>query len=190
MANLDFITPQLATGGDLAAHNETAIHDLAEWQRLGITHVVDNRLEWSDEGFVAGHAPEIDYLHNGVDDAGQRMPDRWFDSGVSFTQQALRISGAKALVHCHMGINRGPSLAYAVLLAEGWDPIDAIDAIRSARPIAAMGYAEDALAWHHRRTGVSSSTRASDRGRMRAWRTANQIDVVRIIREVRANETV
>ena len=190
MANLNFITSQLATGGDLAANNDATIHDLEEWQRLGITHVIDNRLEWSDEGFVADRAPEIGYLHNGVDDAGQRMPDAWFNLGVSFAQRAMQLQASRVLVHCHMGINRGPSLAYAVLLAEGWDPIKAIDAIRSARPIAAMGYAEDALAWHHRRTFASSATRASDRRRMSDWRAANEIDVVRIIREVRANETV
>ncbi len=54
------------------------------------------------------------------------------------------------LVHCHMGINRGPSMAYACLLVLGWDPIEAMTAIRTARPIAAIGYAEDALDWHHR----------------------------------------
>ena len=87
-----------------------------------------------------------------------------------------------------MGINRGPSLAYAVLLAQGWDPIDALDAIRTARPIAAMGYAEDALAWHHRRTGASDFTRAADRRRLRAWRAADTLDVAATIRGIRAAE--
>jgi hypothetical protein len=80
-----------------------------------------------------------------------------------------------------MGINRGPSMAYAALLADGWD-VDAIAAIRSVREIAAVGYAEDALAWHHRRMGASLAQRSVDRQRLADWRTDNWIDVVRIIR--------
>lgn len=184
MANLNFITSQLATGGDLP-HDRT-VEALDEWRRLGITHVVDNRLEWSDVEFVASQAPEIRYLHNGVDDAGQRMPDAWFETGVGFVRSAIEVSGHKVLVHCHMGINRGPSLAYATLLALGWDLVEAIDAIRTARPIAGVGYAEDALDWHHRLHGTPLSRRHADCSRLEAWRAANQIDVRRIIRTIRA----
>lgn len=188
MANLDFVTTRLATGGDLPYGDAAALRDLREWQRLGITHVIDNRIEWSDEDFVADHAPEITYLHNGVDDAGQQMPDAWFDRGVSFALEALAQPDTKVLVHCHMGINRGPSLAYAILLASGDDPIDAIDALRIARPIAGVGYAEDALDWHHRRTDAPDATRASDRRRLAGWRRGHWIDIVRIIRSIREFE--
>jgi len=136
MPNLDFITDRLATGGDLPAPIEGALRDLQAWQDLGITHVVDNRLEYSDAEFVAEWAPDITYLHNGVDDAGQQMPDEWFDQGVDFVLDALAQPDTRVLVHCHMGINRGPSLAYASLLALGTDPVEAIDMVRSARPIA------------------------------------------------------
>ena len=44
-----------------------------------------------------------------------------------------------------MGINRGPSLGFAILLHWGWDPNEAITAIRDARPIANVWYAVDAL---------------------------------------------
>ena len=88
----------------------------------------------------------------------------------SFIQDALADPEAKVLVHCHMGINRGPSLAFAALLASGWDPVDAIDRIRQVRPIAAVGYAEDALAWHHRRAGTPASIRVDERRRLRQWR--------------------
>lgn len=188
MANLNFITPHLATGGDLPYDDEMARAALEEWQRLGITHVIDNRLEWSDEDLVADLAPEIRYLHNGVDDAGQQMPDHWFDRGVEFAAEALAAPKHRVLVHCHMGINRGPSLAYAILLSAAWDPIDAIDAVRTARPIAGLGYAEDALDWHHRRSHTPASQRRIDHIRLEEWRQANWIDVVRIIRQIRAAE--
>lgn len=186
MPNMHFVTDRLATGGDLPYGREEP--ELAEWRGLGITHVVDNRLEWNDEDLVAEFAPEIAYLHNGVDDAGGHLPDRWYDDGVAWVRAALDDPSAKVLVHCHMGINRGPSLAYAVLLDQGWDPVDAIAAIRAARPIAAAGYAEDALDWHHRRHDVDPVTRRFDRRRLATWRQANHLDVVRIIREVRAAE--
>ena len=84
MVNLSFITDNLATGGDLPESTAAARRDLKKWQELGITHVVDNRLEWSDAEFVAQWAPEIRYLHNGVDDHGEAMPDEWFNDGVEF----------------------------------------------------------------------------------------------------------
>ncbi len=188
MANFDFITPRLATGGDLPYDDEAALEALEQWQQLGITHVIDNRLEWSDENFVADFAPDIRYLHNPVDDDGQRMPDRWFDMGTEFATAALAVPGNKVLVHCHMGINRGPSLAYAILLAAGWDAIGAMDAVRTARPIAGLGYAEDALDWHHRRNQTPITRRRRDLVRLETWRAANRIDVVRIIRRIRAAE--
>jgi protein-tyrosine phosphatase len=188
MANLDFITPHLATGGDLPEPTGAALADLRAWEELGITHVVDNRMEWDDSRFVARHAPEIRYLHNGVDDNGEPLPDEWFDTGVGFVLAALADPDTKVLVHCHMGINRGPSLAYASLLALGWDPIEAMEAIRSVRPIAAVGYAEDALDWHHRTRRISRRDQLENRNRLEQWHAANPIDVVRIIKQIRLGE--
>lgn len=186
--NLDFVTAQIATGGDLPYSDHRDLPVLGEWARLGITHVIDNRVEWTDESHVGRHAPQVAYLHNGVDDAGGRQPDRWYDEGIAFARAALSDPDAKVLIHCHMGINRGPSLTYALLLDLGWDPIDAIAVIRVARPIAAVGYAEDALDWFHRATSVDPTQRLDDRQRLAAWRDANWIDVARIIRQQRAVE--
>jgi dual specificity phosphatase 3 len=188
MTNLDFIIPQLATGGDLPQNQQDAVGVLQKWRSLGITHVVDNRFEWNDENLVAEHCPEIQYLHHGVDDAGQQMPDWWFGIGTEWVRGALQDPQAKVLVHCHMGINRGPSMAYACLLMLGHDPIEAMTMIRSARPIAAIGYAENALDWHHRTSGANPREQQAERERLEAWREANWIDVVRIIRQIRANE--
>lgn len=188
MANLNFITSNLATGGDLPEASLDALRDIEEWRSLGITHVVDNRMECNDTDLVAQWAPEIRYLHNGVDDAGQLMPDAWFDVGVAFVRAAFNDPGAKVLVHCHMGINRGPSLAYAVLLATGWDPVDAMAAIRTVRPIAGIGYAQDALEWHHRTQHIPKPLRLDQCRRLDEWRAANWIDIVRIIRGIRAVE--
>jgi protein-tyrosine phosphatase len=82
------------------------------------------------------------------------MPDEWFDAGVAFALDALKDPDAQVLAHCHMGINRGPSMAYAILLATGMEPVAALTAIRQARPIAAIAYDGDALDWWHRADGT------------------------------------
>ena len=66
---------QVERGGDLPPHRDAAARVIQEWRALGITHVVDNRFEWNDPDLVADHCLEIHYLHHGVDDAGQQMPD-------------------------------------------------------------------------------------------------------------------
>ncbi len=185
MYDFDFIAARVATGADLPYDETAAVDRLAAWTAAGITHVIDNRIEANDEALVALLAPEVSYLHNPTDDAGQRMPDAWFDRGVAFALDSLARTGTKVLSHCHMGINRGPSLAYAILLALDADPVEALDALRTARPIANAWYAEDALDWWHRRNTTPDTVRHSDRRRMAAWRAAHPLDVVRIIAERR-----
>ena len=186
-ANLHFVTPQLAVGGDLNAFDDTlASRQLDEICRLGITHVLDVRLEWDDERTFAERAPDVHYLHHGMDDAGQAVPYEWFEEAVRWVEDAFRSDpDAVVLAHCHMGINRGPSVGFAVLLALGWDPVEAIAAIRRARPVANVWYAADALTWHQQRTGVDPETAAAQHAALAAWREENPLDVVRVIREQR-----
>lgn len=188
VANVSRVTNWLWTGGDVRPDPDDAVVDVRALRDAGITHVLDCRVEWTDEALFAVLAPEVTYLHHGVDDAGDAQPDWWFDLGVGFAVAALAEPDSQILVHCHMGINRGPTMAYAILLALEWDPIEALDAIRTARPIAAVGYAEDALDWHHRRRGVDETQREHDRRRLEVWRDRNGIDVATIIRGIRAAE--
>ena len=190
LANLHFVTSQLAVGGDLSSEDEGLSRlQLAEISELGITHVVDTRFEWSDEQAVAEHASHVQYLHHGMDDAGQRVPHEWFEEAVSWIEAAYEQDpDAVVLTHCHMGINRGPSLGFAVLLAQGWDPVEAIAAIRAARPQANVWYAADALDWHQARTGVDPETAEQQRRALQEWRDANQLDVIRLVREAREAE--
>jgi dual specificity phosphatase 3 len=181
-ADAAFVTPQLLVGGDLdTSDDDLAGRQLAELVEAGLTHVVDARIEWSDEPWVGEVAPKVAYLHHGMDDAGQRVPREWFDVGVSWALEAID-QGGTVLTHCHMGINRGPSLGFAVLLAQGWDPVDALDAIRAARPIAWVAYAEDALRWHHESRGSAPDELERDRRRIVRWRQDNELDLAAVIR--------
>ena len=179
-ANLHFVTPTLAIGGDLSADSDLAALQLDEIGRLGITHVVDCRIEHSDTDLVAMCLPHVAYLHHGMDDAGQRVPAAWFQYAIDWVEAAG--PDAVVLTHCHMGINRGPSLGLAVLLAQGWDVTAAMTAIRGVRPQANAWYAGDAVVWHHGRHGTDPD---GDLLRLEAWRMANPLDVVRMIRQAR-----
>jgi dual specificity phosphatase 3 len=151
-----------------------------ELDTFGITHIVDCRIEWNDQGLLAHHLPDIAYLHHGMDDDGQDVPGAWFDEAIAWIDAAG--PDAVVLTHCHMGINRGPSLGFAVLLHWGWDPVDAIAAIRKARPQANVWYATDALRWHHT---VKGTDPRSDLERLERWREENPLDVIRLLRQDR-----
>ena len=183
-ANADFVTPSLLVGGDLDYRSgELAARQLSELVEAGVTHIVDVRVEWSDEQLVRQLYPRLAYLHHGVDDAGQLVPAAWFDRGVGYALDAIAAGGV-VLTHCHMGINRGPSLGFAVLLAQGWDAVAALDAIRRVRPIAFVAYAEDALAWWHGPTQALED----ELDRVALWRRENHLDVAAVIRMKRAQE--
>lgn len=187
-ANAHFITPQLAVGGDLDSYDElTAKRQLAELVTSKVTHIVDTRIEWSDEEFVRTIEPDVAYLHLGIDDAGQRIPGTWFEQAVGFAREAID-QGGVVLAHCHMGINRGPSLGFAILLDLGWDPVDALNAIRDAREIANIAYAADALVWHHERRGSTPEELRADLDRLRQWRHDRELDVEEVIRLKRDQE--
>ncbi|MCB0998759.1 MAG: dual specificity protein phosphatase family protein [Acidimicrobiales bacterium] len=172
---LCWVTPQLALCGDLPDGDPDKREALYEWIAAGVTHIVDTRLERNDEWFVRTNAPKVGYTWVGVDDHGGRQPDWWFDEGVAGVVGGLR-DGGKVVVHCHMGVNRGPSMAFAALLALGHDPMRALTAIRAARPIAGVLYAEDAVAWFHRTNRSPRKAMYTDTRAVRSWHQANPID--------------
>ena len=182
VANAAFVTDHLLVGGDLDTRDpHAASAQLAELVELGVTHLVDVRIEWDDLDYVAEHAPDVAYLHHPTDDAGQMMPLEWFDDGVRWILEAIE-GGGTVLAHCHMGINRGPSLGYAVMLAQGWDPVEALDVIRRVRPQAYVAYAEQALRWWHIRAGSTVEQHAADQARLKQWRQEHALDLESVIR--------
>lgn len=167
------LTDQLWTGGALPARPDAAAKVIDTWRQLGIRAVVDTRAEWSDEELIAQVAPEIAYTNPGVVDGGQRMRDEWFEAITTFAIDH-QSTGASVLVHCGSGINRGPSGAFAVLLATGWDPVEAIELIVAARPVARVAYAEDALDWWSRSAKTPQTEWQQKRRRFEEWRRANR----------------
>jgi hypothetical protein len=142
----------LSVGGDLdLARSLTGmeIPDIVQEMRArGVTHVLDLRIEWEDrQEWEDGGLASENYAHVPIIDSwGHQPPADWFDAIEAFVQRFLveRSEGDRLYVHCHMGINRGPSAAMAaLLLAEpDLDPWDAFLAIRGARAVAGLVYAE------------------------------------------------
>jgi dual specificity phosphatase 3 len=168
--------------GDLHEDPDQAVLQLERWEQAGITHVLDTRFEWSDEELVAEHAPDMVYGWIGTDDDGVAKPDEWFDAGLAFSADALSDPDSVLLVHCHMGINRGPSMAYRILLESGSEPIEPLDAIRDARPIADIGYAGDALNHYPPSPAIPADRRTSDWDRLVAWRHGHRMGRLRLLR--------
>ncbi|MDT9595024.1 hypothetical protein RDV89_18185 [Nocardioides zeae] len=184
-ADVDLVTDFLAVGGDLAPDDLTAWVQATELVESGVSHVLDVRLE-ADDAALWAERGEVRYRWDGIDDAGQPVPGAWFDRVAAWALDALATPGARLLTHCHMGVNRGPSAGYAVLLTLGWDPVDALAAIRAARPVAGIAYAEDALEWWLDRTDAGWFARRRHRARVQEWRAEHPLDVERVIRRIRA----
>lgn len=190
MTDISYITGRVWTGGDLPSDlgDDAMLADLVAIQEAGITDILDNRIEWSDEEFVRAHAPHLGYLWNGADDFGQLMADDWFQTGVDFALEVLADPDAQILSHCHMGINRGPSMAFAILIATGMDPVAALTAIRRARPIAAIAYDGDALDWWHRRNQTPERAASRQLAEVASWHRDNSLDFDLIVRAMRDND--
>ena len=179
------VTERILISGDLDTFNpERGVAQLEEWVALGVTDIIDVRDEWSDEGFVADAAPHIHYHYFGTDDGDNGQPDEWFKAGVEAALEALSDPSRKLMVHCHMGVNRGPSMAFAILLATGVSPVEALALIRASRPISGIIYAPDALMWHHRRSGTTEAVAALEHQLVRDWMNANPVDVRWIVSRI------
>ncbi|MBK8448320.1 MAG: dual specificity protein phosphatase family protein [Micropruina sp.] len=179
----DFVTERLAVGGGLADDPRRARRQIDELVARGITHIADLRYEWSDAELVAQYAPQISYLHHPVEDMGQTIPGEYFQTLIDWTEAALAHPRTKLLVHCHAGVNRGPSGAFAVLLAQGWEVAPALDAIRAVRPIAWIDYADDAVEWHL--SAADPADRAAAHDAVTQWRWRNQLPFNEVIRQTR-----
>jgi protein-tyrosine phosphatase len=182
---LCWVTDRLVVSGDLPSHGTAARRQLARWVDAGITHVVDVRGECNDVDFVARHAPDIRYLWAPTHDSGGAQPHHWFTDTTDWILSALADDpAANVLVHCHMGVNRAPSMAMATMMAMGTPSTAALDAIRSARPIAGIIYADQAADWFHKAAGSNGERRRADIRAIHAWHRANPVDVSWVVSRI------
>lgn len=141
---MDFtiITPRLATGAAIST-----LDDVDALFAAGIRAVIDCRAEYDDGNLLLARPGLFTYIWNGTDDDGQTKPPAWFEKSWDFALDQFKKPGI-VYCHCAAGINRGPSTAYAIMLACGWYPAAAKIEIESKRPatVAGLRYAADAEA--------------------------------------------
>ena len=179
-----WITPTLAVSGDLPNHRGERLAQLQRWQREGLTHVLDVREERDDSVFIREHST-IEPHWLGVDDHWGAITSEWFEAVTAVADRVYESDDeARLLVHCHMGVNRGPSAAFAILLARGWEATSALEAIREARPFAGILYAPEAAEWFATSAGASEADIAAARNGVVAWLEDHPIDLPWVIRSI------
>ena len=169
-ANAHRVTDFLYVGGSIPSGEGDPATVLSELRSHGLTHILDCRTETNDERLVARLAPSVIYHQAGTEDEAAGTAEGWFESGVTFAREALKAPGSVLLTHCALGEARGPSMAYAVLLDQGYDPGEALLMITEARPQAKASYAEHALDWHLTRSGATEEQRTAAFESLRAAR--------------------
>jgi hypothetical protein len=142
----------LTIGGDLhiAADQtgQTYAEIITELRDRGVTQVIDLREEWNDRAaWVQMGFPTADYRYAPIVDVRGYTPEEdWFRTVEEAFSRFWHNSyeGDRMYVHCHMGINRAPSVGMLALLTVNPEmhPFEAFLQIREARPIAGVRYAE------------------------------------------------
>ena len=98
---------------------------------------------------VPGQQPRQGGDHGPVGPVRLRAGDlaaAWFGAGIGFALPALAQPRTKVYAHCAAGVNRGPSMAAAILMALGVNGPTVWQMIVSARPQVSLAYFDDAVA--------------------------------------------
>lgn len=167
--HLSLVAPRIYVSGELQGWDKEQREHLDEWVKAGITTYLDLRGEANDAEFVREHSPHIRYHTLGVIDDGESRDHRWFESGTGIVSNALDSGSDNVLIGCSMGISRSTSMAFAVLISRGYEPLDALKSIHSARPVATFLYAMDALDWWYKKQGIGSDVTVTTRQEITKW---------------------
>lgn len=122
--NYSDVTPQIAVGG--AFRNR----QIKRLRARGVTAVVDCRSEASDDAHALQSAG-IDFLHLPTEDR-HGFTFAQMREGVDWVLERTS-KGGKAFMHCEHGVGRGPLMACAVLVGQGYSAPEALRIVRGAR---------------------------------------------------------
>ena len=133
------ITERLWCGANVQDAN-----DVAQLKAIGVTHVIDCNTD--DEIPLFPPQAGIILLSDPTQDDGATKGADWFGPGVGFGVRMLSQPGNVVLTHCAAGVNRGPSMAYAIMRAQGLKRSIALSMLTLNRPVCRDGirYRNDA----------------------------------------------
>lgn len=117
--------------------------DYDQLRSLGVQLVINMRLEkrpYRDEH----NSPMPVIRIPTIDSPLFPIPMRALKRGVKAALPVIE-DGGKVYVHCQAGVHRGVAMGAAILIAQGYDPLEAMELIKEKRPGA------DPDAWYIRR---------------------------------------
>jgi dual specificity MAP kinase phosphatase len=110
------------------------VEDYDLLRELGVRLVINMRLE--KRPFADRHHPPLKFLWlPTVDTPGLVIPIRFLVRGVRAALETMQ-AGGKVYVHCQRGRHRGVAMGASILIALGYDPDEAIELIKTQRPVA------------------------------------------------------
>jgi protein-tyrosine phosphatase len=124
--SFSFVPERIAVGGGISSKA-----DVDQIVAAGITHVIDMPAEFDDDAL---NDRRIRILWLPQVDNGEMRPLGHYRKGVQFAFPALALPNTKVFPHCSAGLNRGPTMCYALLRAFGFPQSEAITMIRAVRP--------------------------------------------------------
>jgi protein tyrosine phosphatase (PTP) superfamily phosphohydrolase (DUF442 family) len=101
---------------------------------LGVRLVINMRFEKRPPR-DPHHAPIKFLWLPTIDSPGLVIPVRWLIYGAHAALETFK-TGGKVYVHCQRGRHRGVAMGAAILIALGYSPEEAIDLIKTQRPVA------------------------------------------------------
>jgi protein-tyrosine phosphatase len=126
--NVSKITDSLFIGDTPRSDEYDALRD------LGVRLVINMRFEKRPARDL--HHPPLRFLWlPTIDSPGLVIPIRFLVRGVQAALQTIR-EGGKVYAHCAKGRHRGVAMGAAILIALGYNPDEAIELIKTRRPIA------------------------------------------------------
>lgn len=128
MSKIVWITPKIAVSG------RQQLSDAPHMAQTGITAVLNLTIRPDPKWTFQTH-------NDGTPDDGQPKSAAWFRDGINFVLNAL--PHGKVLIHCEAGVNRGPSMAYAVLRSQGRSISDATELVTRKCGVKSIRYAAD-----------------------------------------------
>jgi len=177
------VAGRLYVSGALEFDLNRAAAQLQTWIDEGVTHYLAAHHEFDFADFIRENS-DIEVIHLGVDDHLGRQDLGWFDRISEAANRVFANPDHKLVASCYLGVNRGPSAAMAILVARGWTPLQAMRAIRKARPIANLAYARDVARWSVlRNDGTELEARAAE-AEVNAWFARHPLAAGEMIREI------
>ncbi|MBO0911318.1 MAG: dual specificity protein phosphatase family protein [Acidobacteria bacterium] len=126
--DITWITDRIAVGGGI-----WNAENMAELDRMGVTHIIDMQIEFDDTRLAEPHGIQV--LWNPTDDDFHPKPPELFERGVEFAREALDGEDSKLYIHCAAGVHRAPMMTLGVLCSIGWDMDTAVKTMVSRRPV-------------------------------------------------------